>query len=65
SNKKGIKSFYYQAGIAERTEGFILFTLMIVFNNYITFITNIYSLIVIITALQRMLEAKKIFTKYN
>ncbi|MEK6269103.1 MAG: CDP-alcohol phosphatidyltransferase family protein, partial [Planococcus sp. (in: firmicutes)] len=34
SDKKGVKSFYYQAGLAERTEGFILFTLMIVFSTY-------------------------------
>jgi phosphatidylglycerophosphate synthase len=27
SENNGIKSFYYQAGLAERTEGFILFTL--------------------------------------
>lgn len=29
SEKKGVKSFYYQAGVAERSEGFIFFSLMI------------------------------------
>lgn len=60
SEKKGIKSFYYQAGIAERTEGFILFTLMILLNSYIGIITYIYATIVIITAVQRMIEAKRL-----
>ena len=63
SEKKGIKSFYYQAGIAERTEGFILFSLMIIFTNYVGYITNIFSLMIIVTAIQRMLEAKRILDK--
>lgn len=63
SHQRGIKSFYYQAGIAERTEGFILFTLMIVFSKYLVFITNLFALLVFITALQRMFEAKKLFLK--
>lgn len=60
SEKKGIKSFYYQAGVAERTEGFILFSLMIVLTQWMTLIVNIFSVIVLITALQRLLEAKRI-----
>ncbi|SHK13235.1 CDP-alcohol phosphatidyltransferase family protein [Tepidibacter formicigenes] len=63
SDKNGIKSFYYQAGIAERTEGFILLTLMILCTNYLGLITNIFSVIVLITAIQRMVEARKIFLK--
>lgn len=63
SEKKGIKSFYYQAGVAERTEGFILFSLMIIFTNYVGYITNIFSLMIIVTVIQRMLEAKKILDK--
>lgn len=61
SEKKGIKSFYYQAGIAERTEGFILFSLMILFSNKSIIITYIFAILVIITAIQRMMEARKIF----
>lgn len=60
TDKKGMKSFYYQAGVAERSEGFILFTLMILFQDYIGIIANVFSIIVLITALQRLLEAKRI-----
>lgn len=60
STQKGIKSFYYQAGLAERTEGFILFSLMILFQNYLVYITSIFIIMIIITALQRMIEAYKI-----
>lgn len=60
SDKKGIKSFYYQAGVAERSEGFIFFTLMILLPNYIEVLTNIFSVLIIITAAQRFMEAKKI-----
>ena len=37
SKAEGVKSFYYQAGLAERTEGFILFTLMLLFSPIISF----------------------------
>ncbi|MBU3208741.1 CDP-alcohol phosphatidyltransferase family protein [Clostridium algidicarnis] len=60
TEKKGMKSFYYQAGFAERTEGFIMFSLMIISPNNLEFITDIFSLAVIITAFQRFLEAKRI-----
>lgn len=62
TEKKGMKSFYYQAGVAERSEGFILFSLMILLPNYLGIITNIFSLLVLITATQRFLEAKKILS---
>lgn len=61
SQNKGSKSFYYQAGVAERTEGFIFFTLMILIPLHLTLITNIFSILIAITALQRLLEARKIF----
>ena len=60
TQKKGMKSFYYQAGVAERSEGFILFTLMILFPNFVVLSTNIFSLIIFITIIQRIIEAKKI-----
>jgi len=63
SQNKGSKSFYYQAGVAERTEGFIFFTLMILIPMHLPLIINIFSLLIIITALQRLLEARKIFNK--
>lgn len=60
SDKQGTKSFYYQAGLAERTEGFILFSLMIVFSTYLTAITLIFLAMQIITIFQRMNEARKL-----
>ena len=44
SEKKGVKSFYYQAGVAERSEGFIFFSLMILIPSYLGIITNIFSI---------------------
>lgn len=60
SEKKGIKSFYYQAGVAERSEGFILFTIMFLFPSYLKVTVNIFSLLILITVGQRFFEAKKI-----
>ncbi|MEF9990737.1 MAG: CDP-alcohol phosphatidyltransferase family protein [Romboutsia sp.] len=60
TDKKGMKSFYYQAGIAERSEGFIFFTLMILFPNYLQILTNVFSVLILVTACQRFLEARKI-----
>jgi len=60
SEKKGMKSFYYQAGLAERTEGFILFTLMILFVNHVLLITLIFLAVEIFTGMQRLLEARRI-----
>jgi len=60
SDKNSEKSFYYQPGLAERTEGFIFFSLMILFNNYINIISIIFSLAIFYTAVQRVFEAKKI-----
>lgn len=60
SEKKGVKSFYYQAGAAERTEGFILFTAMILFHNILVMLTLVFLAIELFTAFQRLSEAKKI-----
>ncbi|MCF6137419.1 CDP-alcohol phosphatidyltransferase family protein [Pseudalkalibacillus berkeleyi] len=60
SEKNGIKSFYYQAGLAERTEGFILFSLMMIFTDYLTVITMIFFAIELFTTFQRLLEAKRL-----
>lgn len=60
SEKKGMKSFYYQAGLAERTEGFILFTLMILLVNHLLLTTLIFLAVEIFTGMQRLLEAKRI-----
>jgi CDP-diacylglycerol--glycerol-3-phosphate 3-phosphatidyltransferase len=60
SQIKGSKSFYYHAGVAERTEGFIFFTLMILIPVHIRLITSIFFILIAITALQRMIEARRI-----
>ena len=60
--ERGVKSFYYQAGVVERSEGFIFFSLMILIPSYLGIITNIFSILIIITAIQRFLEAKRLFT---
>ncbi|OIJ20881.1 CDP-alcohol phosphatidyltransferase [Anaerobacillus alkalidiazotrophicus] len=62
SEKKGMKSFYYQAGVAERTEGFLLFSLIILLPSMMYFLTILFAGLVIFTAIQRLLEAKKILS---
>ena len=59
SEKHSEKSFYYQPGLAERTEGFIFFTLMMLFNSSISIIAIIFLMAILFTAMQRILEAKK------
>jgi archaetidylinositol phosphate synthase len=60
TEKKGMKSFYYQAGLAERTEGFILFSLMILLPQWLLWITGAFLAVEIFTGMQRMMEARKI-----
>lgn len=57
STKQGMKAFYYQAGIMERTEGFILFSLIIILPSLATVLVHIFALLVLITAGQRLYEA--------
>ncbi len=56
------KSFYYQAGIAERTEGFILFSLMILFPGARSGIGYFFAILIFITALQRFIEGVRILS---
>ena len=51
------KAFYYQAGLAERTEGFIMSSLLMLFSNHIIIITIVYFLAILFTAGQRLKEA--------
>ncbi|MGJ7911275.1 CDP-alcohol phosphatidyltransferase family protein [Neobacillus sp. LXY-1] len=60
SQKESYKSFYYQPGLAERTEGFILFSLMVLFQSNLTFWTIIFLIVELVTGLQRLLEARRI-----
>ncbi|KZZ85794.1 CDP-alcohol phosphatidyltransferase family protein [Bacillus sp. SJS] len=60
SEKQGVKSFYYQAGVAERTEGFILFSLMIIFSGQLVWMTLLFFAVEMFTAFQRLFEAKRL-----
>lgn len=60
SEKESVKSFYYQPGLAERTEGFILFSLLILFQDHLIFWTSIFLVVEIITGIQRLAEARRI-----
>ncbi len=52
----GVKSMHYDFGIAERTETFIFFTLMIIFPNYIVIILNIFNALTFLTGIARMIR---------
>ncbi len=60
ADQKGVKSFYYQAGMMERTEGFIGFTLMILLPQYMVWISTIMATLIVFTGLQRFNEARKL-----
>ena len=60
-SKDSNKSFFYATGIMERTESFILFSLLIIFPKYILIIGLIGVLLILITGLQRFLWALKQF----
>ncbi|WP_345243936.1 CDP-alcohol phosphatidyltransferase family protein [Pontibacillus salipaludis] len=62
SEKQGIKSFYYQAGVAERTEGFIFFSVMMLFPSILMWTTLAFFAVEVFTAMQRFLEAKRILS---
>ena len=52
----GNKSIHYDVGIAERTETFIVFTLMIIFGNYSSQILMAFNIIIFITGLIRFIK---------
>ncbi|AOY78468.1 CDP-alcohol phosphatidyltransferase family protein [Clostridium formicaceticum] len=61
---KGVKSIHYDVGIAERTETFIIFTLMGLFSYYIFPILMIFNVIIFITGIirfKRVLNHCKLF----
>nr|WP_307774558.1 CDP-alcohol phosphatidyltransferase family protein [uncultured Cetobacterium sp.] len=60
AENRGEKTFNYQAGLAERSEGFIMLSLMILLGANAGPVINIFTGIVLFTAGQRFLEAKKI-----
>lgn len=60
SSRRSEKTFYYQPGILERTECFILFSLMILFPRFVGVIATIFLILEVVTISQRMLEARRI-----
>lgn len=60
SQRQSDKTFYYQAGIAERSEGFVFFTLMILLPQFVKGLIIIFALMIIITAGQRLFEARQL-----
>ena len=58
-SNKGKKSMHYDIGIAERTETFIAFTLMIVFSQYLALILMIFNAIVFVTGIIRFIRIVK------
>lgn len=60
SSRRSEKTFYYQPGIIERTECFILFTLMILFPNWVGGIALIFLVLEVMTITQRFIEARRI-----
>ncbi len=60
AENKGEKTFYYQAGLAERTEGFLMLSLIILLKDNARLVINIFTGMVLFTAFQRFREARKI-----
>lgn len=60
STMRSDKSFYYQPGLVERTECFILFTLMILFPTWIGVVALVFLVLEVITISQRLIEARRI-----
>jgi len=60
TEKKGYKSFYYQAGLAERTEGFIFLSIMLLLPDYLVWTTIVFIMVEVFTGMQRLLEGRKL-----
>lgn len=60
SSKRSEKTFYYQPGILERTECFILFSLMILIPTWVGVVASVFLALEVITITQRFFEAKRI-----
>lgn len=65
SEKQGIKSFYYQAGLLERTEGFVFLSAMILLPQYLVVLTWLFVLLEAFTGTQRMVEAHRILNEHG
>ncbi len=61
--RRGNKAFRYQAGLAERTEGFMFFSLMILFPGRLRSTALLFAALVTFTGLQRINEARKLLKR--
>ena len=61
--RRSQKSFYYQAGLMERTEGFIASTLLILLPQWLVPLVWLYAALIGITILQRLAEAVKLLNE--
>ncbi|WP_041121365.1 CDP-alcohol phosphatidyltransferase family protein [Jeotgalibacillus alimentarius] len=60
SENNGVKSFRYQAGLAERTEGFLFLSVMMLAPSIVLWTTLTFFAVEIFTAGQRFMEAKRL-----
>jgi len=60
TKKESEKSFYYQPGLAERSEGFIMISLAVLLVPYRGIVLLLFAGIVLFTAIQRFVEAVKL-----
>jgi len=58
--KTSEKSFYYQPGLAERSEGFIMISLSVLLVQYRNIVLLVFAGIIFFTAIQRFIEAVKL-----
>ncbi len=63
AQRSSAKSFYYQAGIAERTEGFILFTAMVLWSQALVPLTYLFVAVETATGVQRFVEAYRLLER--
>ena len=57
------KTFYYQAGVAERTEGFIMLSLAILLQDHRRIVLIVFAAMILFTAIQRFVEAVRLLKK--
>lgn len=59
--KRSEKAFYYQAGLAERTETFLIFSGIMVFPEFTTLLLNLFTAMIVFTGGQRFYEVYRYF----
>lgn len=62
SVNNGVKSFRYQAGLAERTEGFLFLSVMMLAPSIVLWTTLAFFAVELFTAGQRFMEAKRLLS---